>query len=123
MGALRGVLADTVEDGPRCRVLVGGEVASAGVSGRFLAKKDHRCPDRQGSHVLIVINEDKKGVGAEYGEDYISSAAEEASGWWSGKNGHCVLPLILDARRVESRCPAHPRTPLTKAVNTSYRLL
>ena len=102
---------------------MGGEVTSAGVSGRFLAKKDHRRPDRQGSHVLIVINEDKKGVGAEYGEDYISSAAEEASGWWSGKNGHCALQPILDAKRVESRRPAHPRTPLTKAVNTSYRLL
>ena len=79
--ALRGVLAATVEGGPRCRVLVGGEVASAGVSGRFLAKVDRRRPDRQDSHALMSFNEGKKGVRTENVDDYASSEAGEESGW------------------------------------------
>ena len=79
--ALRGVLAATVEGGPRCRVLVGGEVASAGVSGRFLTKKDHRRPDRQDSHALMAINEGGKGVRTENVDDYTPSEAGEESGW------------------------------------------
>ena len=79
--ALRGVLAATVEGGPRCRVLVGGEVASAGVSGRFLPKVDRRRPDRQDSHALMAINEGKTGVRTVNGDDCTSSGAGEESGW------------------------------------------
>lgn len=121
--ALRGALAATVEGGPRCRVLVGGEVASAGVPGRFLTKMDRRRPDRQDSHALMAINEGKKGVRTENGDDFTSSEAGEERGWRSSKNGSYTPLSFFDAIRVERHHHAHPRTPLTTAVNTSHRWL
>lgn len=61
--------------------MVGGEVASAGVSGRFLTEKDHRRPDLQDSHALMAFNEGKKGVGTENVDDYTPSEAGEEGGW------------------------------------------